>query len=245
MIFPMIPEASGLYFVGISGDDLVPIDHNPSRRDVCIRVNRLNSKFGQARNLKQRYRSYQRSFGAARVDFQVLLLTRDTEAVERDMKNSFGAFRMRGRTGRLHEWLHGIDPRDALRIAHEVCARHGATDRASDALGAEALTRPSRERQRRTEFDVGPVDGAEIVKALDYLHRVSLPKELIVRLHHSEKPSETVSAALTYFTKHRNARFGARNRLYGHRLIFVASQHGLGRGTLHDLCKRAIQNFPA
>lgn len=238
----IIPKSSGIYFVRLSGDELSPIDLNPKRRNNCIKVNALNSKFGQAQNLASRFRSYQRTFGD-RVDFKVLLLTKNTHVVERDLKSVFSANMLRGQTNRLHEWLHGIDPNDALRIAEGVCAKYTAMSPDPVAIeNAENRAVLKVERLDLEATDTKMASSHEIIAALEYLQGKFFSKDLLVQLHHSNKPTETLRAALDYFRKH--SEFRRKNNLYGNRLIFVAKTHQQGEGTMAELTDLAIQMFP-
>lgn len=235
-----IPTSSGLYFVTLAGDELVPVDRNPRRIESCIKVNCLNSKFGKAENLRSRYRAYQGTFGAARVTFEVLLETHHHHEIEQRLKAKFEPYLMRGRSRRANEWLYNIEPSAARAIAKQVCAEADLIE--VDGMPEKAPVPPLLEGQASSNPD--RFSGTEIVKALEYLQQKFFSKSLIVLLHHSKKRSETVGAALNYFRKFENASFKIKNRVYGQRLIFVATAHQQRRGTFPELTDQAIQEFP-
>ena len=153
-----IPARTGIYFVRLKGKDLAPIDRNPRRIDHCIRVNAQNCKFGQARNLRSRYRDYQRTFGADRIIFDVLVVCHNPDAVERRLKTLFLSHLIRGLTGRTNEWLHGIDPEQALHLAHNVCVQAETSHSLAIENTAKVLSGQD-----------DAICGADIVAALEYL----------------------------------------------------------------------------
>lgn len=228
-----ISAGAGIYFVRLKGEDLAPIDRNPRRIDHCIWVNAQNCKFGQARNLRSRYCDYQRTFGADRVIFDVLVVCHNPDAVERRLKTLFRSHLMRGLTGRTNEWLYGIDPEQALHLAHNVC---GQTE-TSHSLAIENTAKVLSEQE-------DAICGADIVAALEYLKDYTFPKELIVRLHPSQKATESLNAALAYFQSRIGSRFKASNTLYGRRLIFVANAHRARQGCFSNLTDEALQRYP-
>lgn len=228
-----IPARTGVYFVRLKGENLVPIDRNPRRIDHCIRVNEQNCKFGQAQNLRSRYRAYQRTFGTERVIFDVLALCDEPDAVERRLKMLFRPHLMRGLTYRANEWLDGIAPEQALCLARNVCSEL----RVHDSL-------PIEDRAKVPLAQDDTIFGANIVVALEYLKDHVFPKELIVRLHPLQKTTESVNAALTYFQSRMGSRFRAANMLYGRRLIFVANAHRTCQGCFSDLTDEALQRYP-
>lgn len=91
--------------------------HDQRIADRCIRVNRLNCKLGKAKDFARRQRNYERTFGAEHVIFQPYAVTENIKVAERMVLQQVHEFRVRGNTGRLNEWLVGIEPQEALRLA--------------------------------------------------------------------------------------------------------------------------------
>lgn len=140
-----IPAEPGLYFVRLSGDALISVNHNdPKRRDRCIMVNRTNSKYGIAQNLRSRYLSYCRTFGRERVHFAVLGLASVPAAIESKLHRHFGKYRMRGLSGRQNEWLAGIDPDVAYRQALEIVGQLDESSGPPEPTPFTVLPRPVR-----------------------------------------------------------------------------------------------------
>jgi hypothetical protein len=103
-----VPERSGLYIVSVDCDDAA-IDRDP-RRTNPLRVSRRNCKFGRAKNLRARYRNYLDVFEGYAVTFKVIALLDDIGRAESACVRRLKPFRMRGPSGRPHEWLGGISP---------------------------------------------------------------------------------------------------------------------------------------
>lgn len=117
-----IPAVPGLFFVGLRGATLISVnDDDPARRDHCIKVNNLNCKIVRAKDLKAGLQRFCRTFGAERVDFRVLSVHPSAYASKARLLNCFTAHRIRGDSGRLHDWLAGIAPELAFRRAQEFC----------------------------------------------------------------------------------------------------------------------------
>lgn len=111
---------AGLYLVTLLNDEPIPVNaHDHRIADRCIRVNRLNCKVGVTRDLVRRRRDYERTFGAEYVTFQPYAVVDEdiAEDAERIVLQQVHEYRVRGRTGRLNEWLVGIEPQQALHLA--------------------------------------------------------------------------------------------------------------------------------
>lgn len=105
---------SGIYVVTLS--NLHPISVNAQNRkiaDLCIKVTAANCKIGRANNFSARERNYWRTFGKQNVLFRPIALMPDPQMAERVILAALKEWRIRGRTGRLTEWLLGIPAADA------------------------------------------------------------------------------------------------------------------------------------
>jgi hypothetical protein len=116
-----IPAFPGLYIVTVDCDEPISVNASDQRiADRCIAITRANCKFGRAKNLLARYRSYQKTFAPHQVIFRVVALLEDINAAEAACVSKLKPWRMRGRTGRLNEWLSTIDPSEVERMAIEA-----------------------------------------------------------------------------------------------------------------------------
>ncbi len=112
-----VPDA-GLYIVTLDNHEPISVNaHAPRIAARCIHVSRVNCKLGKATSLALREAAYVRTFGAGNVRFRPIAFTHDLARAERLVLLAVRAWRMRGRTGRLNEWLAGIEPAEAERIA--------------------------------------------------------------------------------------------------------------------------------
>lgn len=234
----LIPAEPGLYFVRLSGDELISVNHNDlKRRDRCIMVNSRNSKYGIAQNLKSRYLSYCRTFGRQRVQFVVLGHAATPAAIESKLHQHFSNYRMRGLSGRQNEWLAGIDPDVAFQQALEIFDQHDVSS-ISPELGAVA-ERP--QFCRREPAPLGKKFWPEdIVQAARYLQSHGMSEQLLSRCHHFGQ--QTYSATLRYFTGKTRLQ-GANNPVYAARLDFIAQEHMAGK-KFDQLLLEAQEAFP-
>ncbi len=112
-----VPE-SGIYIVTLTNPH--PISVNAQNRKLaerCITVTSANCKVGRARSFQVRERNYWRTFGQQHVMLRPIALMRDPRIAERVILAALREWRIRGRYGRLTEWLEGICAADAERIA--------------------------------------------------------------------------------------------------------------------------------
>lgn len=118
-----IPPVPGLYIVTVDCDELISVNASDLRiADKCITIDRRNCKFGRAKNLRARCRSYQKTFSPHPVTFRVVALLDEINAAESACATVLRPWRVRGRTGRLNEWLSGIAPTDVETIVIEALA---------------------------------------------------------------------------------------------------------------------------
>jgi len=118
-----VPARSGLYIVWVDCDD-APIDNDPRRKDP-LRISRINCKFGRAKNLRARYRNYLDVFDKHSVTFKVIAILEDINAAETICVRRLAEFRMRGRSGRRHEWLANVSPSQVEEIVREALVAGG------------------------------------------------------------------------------------------------------------------------
>ena len=233
-----IPAQPGLYFVRLSGDELISVNHNDlKRRDRCIMVNNGNSKYGIAQNLWRRYLSYCRTFGRERVQFAVLGLASKPAAVESKLHQHFDKYRIRGLSGRQNEWLAGIDPDVAFKEALEIFGRKEVSSVAPELAALTERPQLYRREPAPMEKKFWPED---IVQAARYLQAHGMSEELLSRCHHSGQ--QTYSNTLGYFTGKTRLQ-GANNPVYAARLDFIVQGHMAGERFDH-LLREAQDAFP-
>jgi hypothetical protein len=121
-----IPALPGLYIVTVDCDEPISVNAGDLRiADRCITIKRHNCKFGRAKNLRTRFRNYRKTFAPHNVIFRVIALLDDVTAAEAACAAKLKSWRMRGRTGRLNEWLSGISPDEAGRIVVATLSTSG------------------------------------------------------------------------------------------------------------------------
>lgn len=112
-----IPTLPGLYIVTVNCDEPISVNASDLRiADRCITITRANCKFGRAKNLLARYRSYLKTFSPHMVTFRVVALLDEVNAAESACAAMLKSWRVRGRTGRLNEWLLNIEPEQVKEI---------------------------------------------------------------------------------------------------------------------------------
>jgi len=117
---------SGLYIVTLNNEELISVNANDPRiADKCIKVNRVNCKFGKARDLSIRKRNYDKVFGAENVNFFPLVALDEMARAERLVLALLSEWRIRGATGRKNEWLTGISAEQVQKIAISALAQSG------------------------------------------------------------------------------------------------------------------------
>jgi hypothetical protein len=247
----IVPGISGVYFVQILGDTLVSVNADrPKISERSIKVNSNNCKYGRAANLARRQRDYQKTFGAERVKFTVLVVSDDFHTLEQRLNRHFIRFRMKGAKGHLNEWLEGVDPETALSEALQLC------NGPSIASATMIKNRPSAhatvpvgepEFSRITRIIGGPhmhsyLSPDRVVKCLEYLQAKGMSVEFLRDMHHSPARKETFTAAIRYFGK--GQALGATNTVYAERLNFVVGQHKSTGESFRGLVGQAIKKFP-
>lgn len=230
-IMRTIPTTSGIYFVRLLGTEPVSVnDQDASRRESCIMVNSSNCKFGRSTNLARRHRDYCRTFTAARVMFDPLLITDQPGSVESRLKAHFRGHRMIGTSGRHHEWLAGIDPDEAYAQALNICLT----------IDASATHDANSETEASTVLRTEEFEPQSIVNALTYLDRRGITSTELSELHHFK--SQTVQQSVRYFSKTRKIR-SRTNQLYAARLGLVESEVRQG-GTISGAIALAVKRVP-
>jgi len=108
---------SGIYIVTVNNIEPISVNANDPRiADKAIKVTKANCKFGRARSLKARERSYVRVFGEGNVTFMPIALMHDFALAEKAVLAKLDRYRMRGKSGRKNEWLEGIDAKAVLEL---------------------------------------------------------------------------------------------------------------------------------
>ena len=109
---------SGLYLVTLNNWEPISVNaQDPRIADKAIKVTRANCKFGKAKSLEARKKNYFKTFGEHNVNFTPVVKLVEIEAVEKEILKRLEDFRIRGRTGRMNEWLQHIAPEQVIDIA--------------------------------------------------------------------------------------------------------------------------------
>lgn len=90
---------------------------DPRVADKAIKVTKANCKVGKANILEARKMNYHKTFGIENVNFVPIARLSDIDTAEKAILDALDGHRMKGKTGRKNEWLEGIQPEDAIRIA--------------------------------------------------------------------------------------------------------------------------------
>jgi hypothetical protein len=118
-----IPSAPGLYLVTVESNEPISVNAGDARiAGRCITITHRNCKFGRAKNLRGRFRSYAKTFAPHQVNFRVVALLDDINAAEAACAMQLKQWRVRGRTGRLNEWLAGIAPDEVREVVLHTLA---------------------------------------------------------------------------------------------------------------------------
>lgn len=119
----------GIYLVTLLNEQPISVNANhPKIAARCIKVCRIHCKVGRAKDLDRRERNYRAVFGAENVVFERLATMTSIGPAERAVLEVLRPWRMRGPTGRLNEWLEGIEPAVVRRLVMEVLRESGAED---------------------------------------------------------------------------------------------------------------------
>ena len=117
---------SGLYIVTLNNIESISVNANDPRiASKCITVNYKNCKFGKAKNLSVRARNYEKVFGTKNVNFFPIVLLKDITLAERAVLAKLSKWRIRGRTGRMNEWLEGISAQELEQVIINVITEAG------------------------------------------------------------------------------------------------------------------------
>ena len=81
-----------------------------------------------------------------------------------------------------------------------------------------------------------------LVGSVEYLKRKGMPVEYLRALHHPMSRAETFASTLRYFGTKRNLK--GKNAAFAERVMFVATEHERGRGSLAALVEGAIRRRP-
>jgi hypothetical protein len=102
---------AGLYIVTLNNTAPISVNANDPRiAEKCIAVTSANCKFGKAKNLAGRGRSYEKVFGPENVNFFPIVALEHIALAERTVLTRLSQWRVRGKSGRKNEWLVGITP---------------------------------------------------------------------------------------------------------------------------------------
>lgn len=239
---PLLPPQPGVYVVEMLNDEAVSVNADrPGIADHCIRVNRANCKYGQAKNLARRERDYVRTFGRENFRFRFYAATDNYAAVEAELAVRLAAYRIPGQTGRLNEWLHGIAAEEVEAIVRSVLHELGAGPPQMQHHNQKAVLVSSAQGPRTGAEPLG-VSTSRLLDAASYLQAVGMPVLLLRELHHSPRRNETFTSTLRYFSKKFDLRLN--NQLYGARLIDVADGHRQGESSFSVLVGEALRKYP-
>ncbi len=109
---------SGLYLVTLNNWEPISVNaQDPRIADKAIKVTRANCKFGKAKNLEGRKKNYFKTFGEHNVNFMPVVKLVEIEVVEKEILKRLEDYRIKGRTGRMNEWLQHIAPEKVIDIA--------------------------------------------------------------------------------------------------------------------------------
>ena len=108
---------SGIYIVTLNNSEPISVNANDLRHaDTAIKVTKANCKFGKARSLEARKKSYFKTFGEHNVNFMPVALIEDIALAEKAVLARLDGYRIRGIAGRKNEWLEGIDANEVLEL---------------------------------------------------------------------------------------------------------------------------------
>lgn len=108
---------SGLYIVTLNNNEPISANaHDPRRANKSIKVNKNNCKFGKAENFERRKKNYYKTFGKNNVNYKPVVAMVDYEIAEEKIKKELISYRIRGKTGRLNEWLQNIESEQVIRV---------------------------------------------------------------------------------------------------------------------------------
>ena len=125
-----VPAVAGIYMVTLLNEEPISVNRqDPRIAQKAIRVRRGHIKVGKAKNLAGRRRNYQKTFNAENVEFWPILTCKDADLadLERALKDRFRPFRIRGRTGRLNEWMENVSSQTVVATIWEVVRTQGVS----------------------------------------------------------------------------------------------------------------------
>lgn len=232
-----LPSRPGIYVVEMLNDEPISVNADrPLISERCIKVSRLNCKYGKAADLARRERDYYRTFGAKNVRFRFFAVTPHASEIENLLGQRLISYRMRGTTGKPNEWLHGISAQDVEDVVKEVLASINQSP---------ALPVPSLQMQIKCvkELDASvEASPQSLVEAALYLEANGMSVDLLRDMHHSPSRRETFRSTNRYFGEKQDLQLN--NRLYGARLIYVAEGHKRGHRDFIQLAAEALRCYP-
>ncbi len=119
---------SGLYLITLTNEEPISANaHDDRIAQTSVAVNRDNCKFGKARSLRNRNKNYCKTFGARYANFQAIAAVsiQDLETAERLVAEQLRPYRIKGPSGRITEWMKGIEPTQVIRIALKTLQEGG------------------------------------------------------------------------------------------------------------------------
>lgn len=117
----MSKNQSGLYIVTLNNEQPISVNAQDLRvADKSINVNKSNCKFGKAKALEGRMKSYYKTFGQKNVNFHPIVRMHDIAEAEKLILKQLDNYRIRGSSNRKNEWLKGIEPSQVYEIVISV-----------------------------------------------------------------------------------------------------------------------------
>jgi hypothetical protein len=114
---------SGIYVVELLKENYTNA-HETRQRGRGTLVPSGSVKFGKTRNLDRRAFNYEVTFGLGNFIFKTILIKKDIDKIENEIKVLVNQYRIIGVYGRKLEWLTGITLSELIKVIQTVSNKY-------------------------------------------------------------------------------------------------------------------------
>jgi len=105
-------DKPGFYIVTLNNENYISVNaQDKEKAQACIKVNKLNFKYGKSKNLDHREKNYKKTFGPNNINFIPIALMEisDAKSFEDSVSAVLDEYRIRGQSNHTNEWVQNIN----------------------------------------------------------------------------------------------------------------------------------------